>query len=65
LIYPKQFSEKMNSETKPNFLRPRWRKVLADLWDSKMRTFLVVSSIAVGVFSIGMIISAYIIVKAM
>ncbi len=54
----------MNSETKPNFLRPRWRKVLADLWDSKMRTFLVVSSIAVGVFSIGMIISAYIILDA-
>lgn len=54
----------MISEIKPNFLRPRWSKVLADLRDSKMRTFLVVASIAVGVFSIGMIISAYVILDA-
>jgi putative ABC transport system permease protein len=40
-------------------IKPRWRKVFADLWDNKTRTFLVVSSIAVGVFSIGMIITAY------
>jgi len=49
----------MSTEIKPNFLRPRWSKVLSDLWDSKMRTILVVASIAVGVFSIGMIVSAY------
>ncbi|MFN2236474.1 MAG: FtsX-like permease family protein [Anaerolineales bacterium] len=54
----------MNSEVRPNLLRPRWRKVLADLWDSKMRTFLVVASIAVGVFSMGMIVSAYVILDA-
>ncbi|MDX1417555.1 MAG: ABC transporter permease, partial [Candidatus Promineifilaceae bacterium] len=36
-------------------LRPRWRKVLADLWDNKLRTFLVVASIAVGVFAVGTI----------
>jgi putative ABC transport system permease protein len=36
-----------------NLLRPRWRKVLADLWDNKMRTILVVASIAVGVFAVG------------
>ena len=54
----------MNSALKPNFLRPRWSKVLADLRDSKMRTFLVVASIAVGVFSIGMIVSAYVILDA-
>jgi putative ABC transport system permease protein len=48
-------------ELKPNFLKPRWSKVFSDLWDSKMRTFLVVASIAVGVFSIGMIVSAYVI----
>ncbi len=34
---------------------PRWRKVLADLWGNKARTLLVVLSIAVGVFAIGMI----------
>jgi putative ABC transport system permease protein len=46
-------------KTTPNILKPRWRKVLADLWDNKMRTMLVVASIAVGVFSIGTIASAY------
>ncbi len=40
-------------------IRPRWRKVLSDLWDNKSRTLLVVASIAVGVFSIGMIAGAY------
>ena len=54
----------MNAEIRPNLLRPRWSKVLADLRDSKMRTFLVVASIAVGVFSIGMIVSAYVILDA-
>ncbi|MDR7420366.1 MAG: FtsX-like permease family protein [Armatimonadota bacterium] len=34
---------------------PRWRKVLADLWSNKTRTVLVVLSIAVGVFAVGMI----------
>ena len=34
---------------------PRWRKVLGDLWSYKTRTLLVVLSIAVGVFAIGMI----------
>src|SRR5438128_6195331 len=36
-------------------LRPRWRKVLRDLWSNKTRTLLVVLSIAVGVFAFGMI----------
>jgi putative ABC transport system permease protein len=36
-------------------LKPRWRKVLRDLWSNKTRTILVVLSIAVGVFAIGMI----------
>jgi putative ABC transport system permease protein len=40
-------------------MRPRWRKVLHDLWDNKGRTLLVVFSIAVGVFSIGVIAGAY------
>ena len=34
---------------------PRWRKVLRDLWNNKTRTVLVVLSIAVGVFAVGMI----------
>jgi putative ABC transport system permease protein len=40
-------------------MRPRWRKILHDLWDNKARTLLVVFSIAVGVFSIGVISGAY------
>ncbi|NQU31330.1 MAG: ABC transporter permease, partial [Anaerolineae bacterium] len=40
-------------------MRPRWRKVLSDLIDNKGRTILVVLSIAVGVFAIGVIAGAY------
>src|SRR6266542_128370 len=36
-------------------LAPRWRKVLRDLWRAKLRTFLVVLSITVGVFAVGTI----------
>ena len=34
---------------------PRWCKVFRDLWGNKTRTFLVVLSIAVGVFAIGVL----------
>lgn len=34
-------------------LAPRWRKVVRDVWSGKTRTFLVVLSIAVGVFAVG------------
>ena len=54
----------MNTDIKPNLLKPRWSKVFSDLWDDKTRTGLVVASIAVGVFAIGMIISAYVILGA-
>jgi len=40
-------------------MRPRWRKVLSDLINNKARTVLVVISIAVGVFAIGVIAGAY------
>jgi putative ABC transport system permease protein len=44
-------------------MRPRWRKVFHDLLDSFSRTALVVFSIAVGVFSIGVIVGAYVIIS--
>lgn len=44
-------------------MRPRWRKVFSDLWANKLRTLLVVASIAVGVFSVGTIASAYMIIS--
>ncbi len=53
----------MNNKVKPNVLKPRWSKVLSDLWDDKTRTALVVASIAVGVFAVGMIITALMILR--
>ena len=50
-------------KVKPNLLKPRWSKVFSDLWDDKTRTALVVASIAVGVFAIGMIISSLVILR--
>jgi putative ABC transport system permease protein len=44
-------------------MRPRWRKVLHDLTGNLSRTALVVVSIAVGVFSIGVISGAYVIIS--
>ncbi|MEJ2011283.1 MAG: FtsX-like permease family protein [Anaerolineales bacterium] len=49
----------LNGGQLPGGLKPRWRKVLSDLWDSKLRTLLVIASIAVGVFAIGMVIATY------
>lgn len=43
------------------FLRPSWRKVLADLWSNWARTLLVVASIVVGVFAVGTITTTYVI----
>src|SRR5512146_1949373 len=36
----------------------RWHKVINDLWSNKTRTLLIVLSIAVGLFAVGMIVSA-------
>ena len=44
-------------------MRPRWRKVLHDLTGNLSRTALVVFSIVVGVFSIGVIVGAYVIIS--
>lgn len=41
-------------------MRPRWAKVLADLWGNKARSLLVIASIAVGVFAVGLIAGAYV-----
>ncbi|HET9909346.1 MAG TPA: ABC transporter permease, partial [Anaerolineales bacterium] len=45
-------------------MKPRWLKVFHDLIDNKGRTLLVVFSIAVGVFSIGVIAGAYQIISS-
>jgi putative ABC transport system permease protein len=42
-------------------IKPRYKKVFADLWGNKSRTILVVLSIAIGVFAVGMVANAYLI----
>ena len=44
-------------------IRPRWRKIWRDMWRNKRRTVLVILSIAVGVFAVGMIVSTQIILS--
>lgn len=39
--------------------RPRWQKVFSDLWKNKSRSVLVIASIAVGLFAIGIIAKTY------
>lgn len=53
----------LGDRLKLSAFRPRWSKVVSDLWETKSRTLLVVASIAVGVFAVGMIMSAYIIIS--
>jgi putative ABC transport system permease protein len=42
-------------------IRPRWKKVLTDLWGNKMRSILVIASITVGLFAVGLIMNMFII----
>ncbi len=44
-------------------MRPRWRKVLADLRGNLGRTMLVIASIAVGLFAFGVIATMYIVIR--
>ncbi len=40
-------------------MRPRWKKVFADLWANKTRSLVVILSISIGLFAIGMISTSY------
>jgi len=40
-------------------MRPRWHKVFSDLWSNIARSLLVVASISVGLFAVGMISTVY------
>ena len=44
-------------------IRPRWRKVLVDLWSNKVRSLLVIASIATGLFAIGIISTIHTIIS--
>jgi cell division protein FtsX len=36
-------------------MRPRWKKVFTDLWGNKLRSLLVIASITIGLFAVGLI----------
>ena len=42
--------------------RPRLQKVFADLWGNHIRSLLVIASIAVGLFALGVMITIYAVV---
>jgi putative ABC transport system permease protein len=44
-------------------IRPRWKKVLTDIWGHKLRSILVIASITIGLFAVGLIISMNIIIS--
>jgi putative ABC transport system permease protein len=44
-------------------MRPRWSKVVADLVGNKVRSLLVIASIAVGLFAVGMIVTVHGVLK--
>ncbi len=44
-------------------MRPRWQKVFADLWGNKTRSFLVIASITVGLYAVGIISSLNVILN--
>lgn len=44
--------------------RPRWKKVLSDLWGHKLRSLLIVASITVGLFALGIIATFYLVISA-
>ncbi|MDJ0756357.1 MAG: ABC transporter permease [Ardenticatenaceae bacterium] len=53
----------MSQSSKKYLTSPRWLKVFLDIWENRSRTALVVASIAIGVFAVGMIVSTYVILS--
>lgn len=44
-------------------IRPRWRKVFSDLWGNRSRSLLVVASITVGLFAVGVITTLHMVMS--
>jgi len=45
-------------------IKPRWKKVQADIWEHKARALLVIASIFIGVYAIGMMMITQVILPA-
>ena len=43
-------------------MRPRWRKVLTDFWDNKARSIMIIASITIGVFAVGVVGVGYFVI---
>jgi putative ABC transport system permease protein len=44
-------------------MRPRWKKVFTDLWGNKLRSLLVIASITIGLFAVGLITTMHVILN--
>jgi putative ABC transport system permease protein len=44
-------------------IRPRWQKVLSDLWGNRVRSLLVIASISVGLFAVGIIVKIWVVIS--
>jgi len=43
-------------------MRPRWKKVIADFWENKARSLLIIASISIGIFSVGVVGVGYFVI---
>ena len=43
-------------------MRPRWKKVFADFWENKARSLMIVASISVGIFAVGVVGVGYLVI---
>ncbi len=43
-------------------MRPRWKKVIADFWENKARSLLIIASISIGIFSVGVVGIGYFVI---
>jgi ABC-type lipoprotein export system ATPase subunit/CRP-like cAMP-binding protein len=62
-VIRERLNENVAARKEVAMVSPRWRKVIRDLWDHKARTVMVVMSIAVGVFAVGMIMGSNVVMN--
>ena len=43
-------------------MKPRWKKVIADFWENKARSFLIIASISIGIFAVGVVGVGYLVI---
>jgi len=47
-------------------MKPRWKKVIADFWENKARSLLIIASISIGIFAVGVVgVGFYVIPESM